>query len=586
MILAAHARELRSAVVTVVLALVAAAPSPARAQGSSPTITNLTASFRAGPYVSLSVYPGNSRRVAIGTSDGHVTWSEDGGVTAREAQVLVPRKFDPVTIRSGQRAIFSQRAADDLDERIGTLRQRLSHIKMPEERSLLSFMRLLMLGLPAGRLQVWMQASDAIAEMGDIAWPKADGPMVIAAQAGIMVSDRSRYSWSRTLGGPNIIPREGDLLPLSVAIDPQDTRHMLAATDRGMMVSDNGGNTWAPHPDTDFEDSWVTRIVWDPDNPQLVFAVTADTILLSQDGGLTFEPSFSASGEIKDLALSAEAAVVATSEGIQVATSEGINTLIAEKDLVGAIPWRDGTFLAATSEELYLVAPDGSFRSIVRTSPTDPYLRLSGDATSGWLLSTYNVLHIGAPLGRGSSRLGGAPPRMLLSAAEVESAVAKHNGYRGPDDTRLWSPWYAKLLPRVTASARGTIFSGNNLRRDDIVLPFQVWQTGATAYAQNHFEVYAMWDLRDVLMFEENITNPDLVIESQMRDKWKVVFEQIRWHYRECAALVADLARPPDDVELELAWRLRLEEHAAYLENMSGRKVVKRTPIEDLEYRE
>jgi hypothetical protein len=579
----ARLRVLR--LVGIVLALTPAGGT-ARAQGSAPTVTNMTGSFRPGPYASLSVYPGNSQRIAIGTADGHLVWSEDGGITASEAQVLVPRKFDPVTIRSGARAPFSQRGGEVLDYHVQEQRQRLQFVGLPDERALLSFIYLLGLGLPAGRIQVWMQTSDAIAELGEIAWPKGKGPMLIAAQAGLLISDESRLSWQRTLGGPGYIPREGDIIGLSVAIDPRDGHHMLAATDRGMQVSDNGGYTWAPHPDSDFEDSWVTRIVWDPENPQLVFAVTPDTILLSQDGGQTFEPSFSASGEIKDLSLSAEAAVVATSEGIQVATSEGINTLLPDKDLIGAVPWRDGSFLAATSEALYLVGADGRPREILTTSPGDPYLRLAGDARGAWLLSTHTVLHIGDRVERSRGTLSAAPPRMLLSMDEMERAVLRRTGLGGPEETRLHQRWFSKLLPQVTASVRGTIFYGSDERRDEIVLPFQVWQTQATAMDRTYFEVFANWDLRELAFGDNNVSNPNLIIESQIRDKRNTVIEQIRWHYRECAGLVADLARPPADPELELNWRLRLEEHASYLEWMSGRKVVKRTPIEKLEYTE
>ena len=583
MTLAAQAR-LRSAVATVVFAL--AAPAPAHAQvAAGTTVTNMTASFHGGPYTSLSVYPGNSRRVAIGTADGHLTWSEDGGVSADEAQVLVPRKFDPVTIRSGQRSGLNI-SGEELDSIGERRRNRLERAGILDVRSLHLFMHLLEIGLQAGRHQIWMQTPDAIAELGDIAWPRGDGPMLLAAQAGIVVSDQSRFSWNRTLGGPNILPRDGDVLGLSVAIDPQNPSHMLAATDKGMQVSDNGGNTWAPHPDGDFEDSWVTRIVWDPENPQLVFAVTPDTILLSQDGGVTFEASFSSAGEIKDLALSAEAAVVATSEGIQVATSEGINTLIAEKDLIGAIPWRDGTYLAATAEELYLVAADGSFQSILRTTPTDPYLRLAGDSNNGWLLSTYNILRIGDRLERARSRFKARPPRMLLSAIQFERALMAYTGLGDPVDTRIHPRWYAKLVPHIQFRAGGSLFAGTNERRDDIVLPFQVWQTGATAWDRNFWEVFASWDLRNVLLGDNNVSNPKLIIESQIRDKRQIVIDQARWHYRECAALVADLARPPADTEQELLWRMRLEEHASYLEFMSGRKVVERTPIEKLEYME
>jgi hypothetical protein len=603
MILAAEA-ALRSAVPAVFLALAAAAPAAAHAQRSSPTITNMAASFRPGPYTSMSVYPGNSQRVAVGTADGHVVWSEDGGATSTEAQVMVPRKFDPVTIRSGQRAQFSVRGETELKDVNEAVYKNARKRDRTEPRSVLQFMYLLGLGLPAGRIQVWMQTSEAIAEIGDIAWPKGDGRMVVAAQAGLLTSDGSRLSWTRTLGGPGPIPREGDIIGLSAAIDPRDATHMLAATDRGMLVSDNGGFTWAPHPDTDFEDSWVTRIVWDPENPQLVFAVTPDTILLSQDGGVTFEPSFSASGEIKDLALSAEAAVVATSEGLQVATSEGINTLVADKDLVGAVPWHDGAFLAATNEALFLVSADGHPRELLHTSPGDPYLRLAGDANAAWLLSLHTILRIGEPVERGGL-LRARRPKMLLSAEELERAVIERSALGGPEDTRVHLRWYAKILPTLRVRGGGRIgpepsnltgpskwYSwrwtpvGTREIRDEIVLPGQIWQTNATTMVNNWFEVTAWWDLGAILGGSNNASNPNLIIESQIRDKREQLILQIRWHYRECAALVADLARPPADTELELEWRMRLEEHASYLEWMSGKKVVQRTAIENLEYRE
>ena len=188
MILAAHA-SLRRAVAAVFIVLAAAAPGAAHAQGAggSPTVTNMTGAFHGGPYTSMSIYPGNAQRIAIGTASGHITWSEDGGVTALEAQVLVPRRFDPVTIRSGQRAQFSVLGETEIKDVEDSIRDQIQRDRIAP-RPILHFIYLLGLGLPAGRLQIWMQTSDAIAELGDIAWPKGDGPMVIAAQAGLLVS--------------------------------------------------------------------------------------------------------------------------------------------------------------------------------------------------------------------------------------------------------------------------------------------------------------------------------------------------------------------------------------------------------------
>jgi hypothetical protein len=561
------------------VAAVIASASPALAQ-DGPTVTNLTASFLPGPYTSLSVHPGDSQRVAIGTADGHVQWSEDGGLTSKSSQVLVRRQIDPIVIRGGARVALSMRTGE-LDPVQARHRQRLGSIGRGEPRSILLFLRLLGDGLKAARWAIWMAVPDLIAEIGEIAWPGGTGPMLVASPVGILVSNRHRGGWLRTLGGPNVLPRDGDLFGLSVGIDPTNWRHMLAATDRGVKVSDTGGNNWRPHPQKELEDAWIQRIVWDPENPLLVFLVAADTIYLSQNGGQSFEPSFASDGEIRDVALSPDAAVVATSKGVQVATADGIVPLLADKDVLGAIPWRDGQVLAITSEELYQVAPDGRFRVILRTIPTDPYIRLSGNERGGWLLSQHTILRIGDPIPRGSS-FRAPPPRMVLSFSEIETAILENTGLGGPIETRLHPRWYAKLIPRVTASARGTIHYSDSERRDEIVLPGRIWQTAGTARDQQHWEVSAMWDLKEFLLGDDNVTNPNMILESQIRDKRQAVLDQARTHYRECAALVHDLRRPPADPEQELLWRLRVDELASYLEWMSGQKVVERTPVEDL----
>ena len=562
------------------LAALLALPAAAAAQGG-PTVTNVTGAFLPGPYTTITVHPGDPQRVAIGTADGHVLWSEDGGRTGDHAQALVFRRFDPIVIRGGQRAQFSMRGDVQVDSVLREHHDKLRDTRRQEPRSILLFLALLGQGMQAARWQLWMAAPDSLPEIGQVAWPRGDGPMLAAAPTGILVSDQSRWSWMRVLGGPGPMPREGDLYGLAVAIDPIDPKHMLASTDKGMMVSDNGGYTWSRHRDKVLVDTWITGIVWDFDNPQLVFLVSPDAIYLSQDGGRSFEPSFSSEGEIRDLALSPDAAVVATSKGVQVATAEGITPMLADKDLIGAVPWRGGQILAATADQLFLVAPDGSYASILQTIPSDPYIRLAGNDRTAWLLSRNNILRIGDPVPRGS-RFAGPPPRMLMSFPELERAILSNTGLGGPTETRVHARWYAKMLPRVTATARGVLFHGDNARRDEIVLPGQIWQTSATAWDRFHWEVTAWWDLREFMLGDDNVSNPNLIIESQIRDKRNLVVEQARLHFRECAALVHDLARPPADPELEVAWRLRLEELASYLEWMSGRKVVERTPVEDL----
>jgi hypothetical protein len=71
------------------------------------------------------------------------------------------------------------------------------------------------------------------------------------------------------------------------------------------------------------------------------------------------------------------------------------------------------------------------------------------------------------------------------------------------------------------------------------------------------------------------VTNPHLFLESNLRNHRERILAEVRSRYRECAGMAALLDDPPADPEVELLWRLRLEEHCAYLEGMSGRPILK-----------
>ena len=95
----------------------------------------------------------------------------------------------------------------------------------------------------------------------------------------------------------------------------------------------------------------------------------------------------------------------------------------------------------------------------------------------------------------------------------------------------------------------------------------------AFARDETEFRVMAFWDLSSILP-RSNTSNPWAFIESNLRENRKAILAQVRWRYRECAALVGQLQSLPTDPMLELAWRNRLAEYTAYLEFMSGRDVV------------
>jgi len=326
----------------------------------------------------------------------------------------------------------------------------------------------------------------------------------------------------------------------------------------------------------------VTRFVYDPENPSLVFAVTPDTILLSEDSGSHFEPAFSTGTEIYDLGLSAEAAVIATSDGVQVATSNGVIPVLKGKQVIGAAPWRDGRIVAATTEALYEADLQGGYRMIAQTHPSDPFIGLGGNSELAWAITPTTVLRIGDPIAY-DRRPGYKPPRMLMTSIQVERQVVKSRALPPAGELYLHPRWYAQLMPELWFSMRGGLFQQNRLLFDG---EFPVSYRFADAYNQSRFgyEVTLRWYLPMAVFGEDsNVVHPGMVIDSNLRNGLDMSLRQIRSHYRQARSLVERLKNPPSDPAVDFYWRMRLEELASYLEHVSGKQVVADIDLETLE---
>jgi hypothetical protein len=85
----------------------------------------------------------------------------------------------------------------------------------------------------------------------------------------------------------------------------------------------------------------------------------------------------------------------------------------------------------------------------------------------------------------------------------------------------------------------------------------------------------AKWDLADFAFGDEsNASNPNLMIETNLREKRRELIARIHGAHREAAQAAEALKRPPADPVLAFHARQRLAELAAYLEFMCGRPIV------------
>jgi hypothetical protein len=157
----------------------------------------------------------------------------------------------------------------------------------------------------------------------------------------------------------------------------------------------------------------------------------------------------------------------------------------------------------------------------------------------------------------------------------------RHLGVTRPGEESLADRWYARLLPRVSMEASGALE-----RRDQVLFdgtfPVRYRQASASASAwAPQLVVWAHWDLsRFVFGDASNVSNPNLLIEREVRATREMLVAEIRWRYREARQLAHALARPPEDPQVALLWRLRLEELTSYLEALAGRPLLEMDAME------
>jgi hypothetical protein len=258
------------------------------------------------------------------------------------------------------------------------------------------------------------------------------------------------------------------------------------------------------------------------------------------------------------------------------------------ESVVGVVPIGDGLTLAATEQALLLLGADGLQVELMRTTASDPIVRLAGTSQLAWLLTRYGIFRVGAPELRAGHRVARAP-KVNLSLVDVQNATIARLGLPTNEQTRLATPWYANLLPTVSVRVKGVLENDYRLGHD-----FSLPGTFGYQAAGTNFDsccggvpgeppvavvVLAQWDLARI--FLPSISNPNTMIESGLRPIRKQVLSEVRWRYRECEHLANLLKNPPADPQVEWNWRTRLEEHASYLEAVSGREVVTQNEMEE-----
>ena len=540
-------------------AVVGLASTGARAQESM--FTNVASAFKPGPYTFLKVDPTDPQRFVVGSPDGSLLETRDGGSTVYEAQVLSARQYYPMVLRG-----LGGARPPSLSRTFGRTANRL-------------FVSLLHAGVTPTRWAPWMSLEDPSTEILDVALPLPGGHGALAGPNGVFISDERMGVWTRALGFPR--PKGNTLVGFSVGFDPGNPNVLFTGTSEGMFVSFNGGTTFTRHPDKKLADEQVKQILWDHAEPKNVFLVAGGTIYKSENRGQSFESVLSLEQEVSAIAQSEEGVYVAFGKGLSLFGSEGTKELIKAESVVGVVAMGSGTVLAATETQLWLIDAEGR-RSLMNTTAQDPFVKLGGNAEVAWALTKYGIYRVGVKEPREHQRAKKGP-RLLMTLEEVQAGALKFLGIANPTHTRLNDRWYANFLPTVIVEVKQQLSPTHSVTYDGTFpIRYRFAQAsnsttccGAFGTSEPQALVWVKWDLSKLIAGAYgNVSQPFGLVEQGLRTSRTKILDEVRWRYREIRQLCAQLRFPPKDPKTRLFWQLRLEEYAHYIDALTGKQVV------------
>src|SRR6202166_486570 len=216
-----------------------------------------------GDVESLAAAPGNARTLFLGTSDGHVFGSRDGG-ERWELLGRIGEHHDDVIMSM----IVDARSASTLYATSWTLTSHGGGVYRSADKG----HTWQLIGLEGRTVR-----AIAIA-------PSSPDTLVAGATDGVYRSEDSGKHWIRISPENHEDLRNFD----SVAIDPHDPNTIYAGTYHLPWKTVDGGKTWAPIHQGMVDDSDVMSITIDQNNPSQVFARARSGIYHSSDGGATW----------------------------------------------------------------------------------------------------------------------------------------------------------------------------------------------------------------------------------------------------------------------------------------------------------
>jgi photosystem II stability/assembly factor-like uncharacterized protein len=409
---------------------------------------------------------------------------------------------------------------------------------------------------------------------------RAPDVVFVAATSGLYRS-RERGTGLRLVSLPDTFG------PKQVALDPSGLV-VLVGTTRGLLRSDDGGDTWQEAPEAGLRGQSISEVQIDATDANRVAVLTKRAVFLSTDGGRSFTPTANTPpGILRDVAQvpgQAGALYAASTQGLFYSNDSGASwedrikqpqALIGIPALHVEVSAADGkqVFLATAEGKVYLSGDQGkSFRETGEGLPQRPLFALSASplvpelvfGATGEGFYRYGLIRVGEISEREQKRLFDAF-RDEPSADEVVSEAIRIASLQEAPLTKLKKrAVLSAYMPRLRAQVT-TFLNKDQTLNDEAGAPLQLQ---SARRAQTFATFLTVWDLSRIANWGSGRTKP---IEQQLARKRSRTADGIYKLYEERRALQLRLLKTPPATDLDyLKAELRLEEMTSLLDAKSN----------------
>lgn len=294
---------------------------PAAFQGSlGPEVflEDINFTVRRDWFRTIAVSPHDPNVAYVGSFDGYVWKTDDGGMTWDESRLITePKSFYG---DSGELIYFGRHRTGDgssvsLDEEIsktggltygsGPSGEGSDSSDASSEGRGASANANFGIGVPGGapRLQLLVRKfgkttaginiKQTLYSLGArpteirmlVVHPKNPDVVFACTAFGLYKTDDGGQNWVRTFTGVSKYGR----FAAQVAVDPTDLRRVFLATGEGLYISEDGGDSFMKSTRKGVGEGWISQIYFYPYDARYIFAATDSGVLRSDDGGRSWD---------------------------------------------------------------------------------------------------------------------------------------------------------------------------------------------------------------------------------------------------------------------------------------------------------